>query len=285
MTRTEQSASSTKSAHSLVSAEEIDSITLTLKQKYGIDFTNYELNSLTRGFNRVLSRHNMSNVLDLWARLLKDRDFLHLFIDEMTVNLTELFRNPAFWTDLGTVLKKRYARKSLKVWHAGCSSGEEVYTMAIVLQEIGLLSTASLVGTDLSRKMLVKAWEGDYKLFASKYKKSLREVFPQIDLATYFDQENEQFKVRSSLKSRVNFFHHNLVKNGSLGQFDIIFCRNVMIYFDDELRLKVLDLFWRSLREDGLFIIGFYDMIPQEYKNYFVLEDPVNRIYRKRSSR
>ena len=162
--------STLEKTNQMVSAEEVKAVTSTLKIKYGIDFTNYEMSSLTRGLNRVLLKHRMTGTLELWSRLLKDREFLVTFIDDMTVNLTELFRNPDFWQEVHEILTSFFQYKTLKVWHAGCSSGEEVYTMAILLSELGLTLRSNLTGTDLSSRVLEVAAKGDYLSHRHKYK-------------------------------------------------------------------------------------------------------------------
>jgi len=266
---------------SAISEEEVKSFTAVLKTKYGIDFTNYEMNSLTRGFNRVLSKHRMSSTLDLWAHILKDREFLTVFIDDMTVNLTELFRNPEFWEDIIRILPEYGKSRKLNIWHAGCSSGEEVYTMAILLHELGLAQNAKIVGSDLSSRILAQAEAGDYSLNASRYAKSLQKVYPKLDITKYFQAEGDRFTVKKFLKQNITFMQHDLVKGKSPGVFDIIFCRNVMIYFDEQLKLKVLELFYHSLPPDALFVIGYYDMMPQGFGKYFSLLHASSRIYKR----
>lgn len=123
-----------------MSDEELDSLTGAIKLRYGIDFTNYEKASLKRGFTRLIQKHDLESVIGLWSKIMNDRQFLQNNIDDLTVNLTELFRNPEIWIKLkDDILPKLKTKFKLDLWHAGCSSGEEVYTMAMVLQDQGLL--------------------------------------------------------------------------------------------------------------------------------------------------
>lgn len=265
----------------IISEEEVRSFTSVLKYKYGIDFTNYEMNSLTRGFNRVLSKNRMNSMLDLWSSILKDRDFIRMFIDDMTVNLTELFRNPEFWKEIIRILPSFSKFKKLRIWHAGCSTGEEVYTMAILLHELGLLYNTTIIGSDLSSRVLAMAQAGDYNPNATKYSKSLQTVYPNLEISKYFHADDSYFTIKKFLKSNISFVQNDLVKCERLGEFDIILCRNVMIYFDDQLKLKVLEHFYNSLAKDGLFVIGYYDMMPSGFEKFFTILYPSSRIYKR----
>lgn len=267
-----------------ISDEELDSLTNALKTRYGIDFTNYEKKSLKRGFARVISKNGLGSLVGLWAKVLKDRDFMFGIIDDLLVNLTELFRNPEIWIKLKEVLQKQYLYKSkLKFWHAGCSTGEEIYTMAIVLNDCKLLSKSSSLATDLSTSALAKAMEGNYSaLLLRKYGESFLKYFPNGKLDNFFSITEDNLHVKDDLKKHVQFQRHNLAQDGMDKKYDFIFCRNVMIYFDDALKMKVLKLFYDSLEDDGYFIIGYYDMLPEQSKEYFVQYDSVTRIYKKR---
>ena len=119
-----------------LSNEELKSLTTAIKNRYDIDFTNYEPKSLKRGFARLIMKHKFGNVLGLWQKILMDKEYFMSCIDDLTVNLTELFRNPEIWIKIHDEVLPQYAKKfRLKIWHAGCSTGEEVYTMAIVLRD------------------------------------------------------------------------------------------------------------------------------------------------------
>lgn len=269
-----------------ISDEELASLTLAIKTRHGIDFTNYEPKSLKRGFGRVISKNNLGNLLGLWGKILRDRDFLMKAIDELTVNLTELFRNPEIWVYLNnTLLPKKVFQKEINFWHAGCSTGEEVYTTAIVLKERKMLFKSKALATDLSQTALAGAIEGKYsKLLTIKYSSSLKRALPNVKMEDCFNVTNDYAEIKPEFKSHVTFKKHNLVQDpapGGLKHFDFIFCRNVMIYFDDKLKIKVLESFHRQLKDDGYFIIGYYDMLPEESKKLFALHDGETRVYKK----
>lgn len=267
----------------MISDEELNALTQAIKKRYGIDFTGYETKSLKRGFGRVITKNGMDSILTLWSKIMADRDFFKNCIDELTVNLTELFRNPDIWIKLKEEILPHYATKQkINVWHAGCSSGEEVYTMGIVLKELHMLRKTSTLATDLSVSILEKAKEGKYSSgLMQKYAKSFTKYFGEGNLDKSFKISENHAEVRDELKKNVTFKTHNLVQDSMNEKFDIIFCRNVMIYFDEALKTKVLTLFHNALNDDGFFVIGYYDMLPPESAELFEAFDTKTRIYKK----
>lgn len=267
-----------------ISDAELDSLTNAIKTRYGIDFTNYEKASLKRGFARLIQKRELDNIMGLWSKIMRDKEFLPGCIDELTVNLTELFRNPEIWIKLREdILTKLPTNSRLDFWHAGCSSGEEVYTMAMVLQDRNLLHKSSTLATDLSNSILEQAQKGEYpNIMVNRYLKTCKQYCPDSTLEKWFEMGEHESKIKEKYKKHIQFQKHNLVHEPMNKQFDIIFCRNVMIYFDDVLKMKVLKLFHSCLKEGGFFIIGYYDMLPAEHKTLFDLYDSTTRVYRKK---
>lgn len=266
-----------------ISDEELNSLTAAIKTRFGIDFTNYEPKSLKRGFARLIIKHKFGSTLGLWQKIMTDREYFLSCIDDLTVNLTELFRNPEIWQKLHDELLDQFSNKfRLNIWHAGCSTGEEVYTMAIVLRDKGILSKSRILATDLSSTALSKAMEGKYSnILVEKYTTSFQKYLPNGKIEDCFTPEGSHWKVIHELKRNIEFREHNLVQDPIDRKFDIIFCRNVMIYFDDTLKMKVLKLFYDALESGGIFIIGYYDMLPPESKSMFKVVDSKTRIYVK----
>lgn len=267
-----------------ISDAELDSITNAIKTRYGIDFTNYEKASLKRGFARLIQKQELGDIMGLWAKIMKDKEFLVKYIDDLTVNLTELFRNPEIWMKLkDDVLPQLQTNAKLDFWHAGCSSGEEVYTMAMVLQEKNLLYKSSALATDLSNTILEQAKIGLYSnVLINRYKKSCEQYCQKVKFEDFFDVGINESQIKEKYKKHIQFLRHNLVQEPMNKKFDVIFCRNVMIYFDDILKMKVLNLFHSCLKPGGFFIIGYYDMLPADHKNLFTLYDSTTRLYRKK---
>ena len=266
-----------------LSDEELNSLTTAIKGRYGIDFTNYEPKSLKRGFARLIMKKQLGSVLGLWSKIMKDREFIKDCIDDLTVNLTELFRNPEIWIkiqkDIIPQLKNKFP---INIWHAGCSSGEEVYTMAIVLQNSELLRKTKTLATDLSNRILAEAIRGEYPSYLlNKYSKSFNEYLPKENMNSFFDLEDGKAIVKDFLRKHIEFRQHNLAQDPMERKFNLVFCRNVMIYFDEALKIKVLRMFHQSLEKDGYLIVGYYDMMPEASKEMFEVIDAKTRIYKK----
>ncbi|MDW3209393.1 MAG: protein-glutamate O-methyltransferase CheR [Reichenbachiella sp.] len=267
-----------------ISDEELDALMQALKNRYGLDFTNYEKKSLKRSIVRLMMKHKMTSMLELWSKIIKDKEFFERGIDDLLVNLTELFRNPDAWIVIKEKILDHYKTKPrLNVWHAGCSTGEEVYTMAIVLEEKGFLHKTRALATDLSDRALKKAKAGDYSLIIlEQYLKPFLSFYPNRKMADFFDFNEFHATIKPAYKSHVTFERHNLVHDGMVTKHDIIFCRNVMIYFDEKLKIQVLELFHKSLNDDGFLVIGYYDIMPDAGKVLFEVFDVKTRIYKKK---
>lgn len=264
--------------------EELASLTTAIRNRYGIDFTSYEAKSLKRGFARLIMKHKFGSILGLWQKILTDKEYFLSCVDDLTVNLTELFRNPEIWVRLRDDILDRYEKNfRINMWHAGCSSGEEVYTMAMVLRDRGLIAKSRTLATDLSSTILAKAIEGKYSsLLMNKYTSTFQKYLPNGKIEDCFIEDGRYMRIHDDLKKHIEFRQHNLVQDKMDKSFDIIFCRNVMIYFDDTLKMKVLKLFHQSLDKNGVFIIGYYDMLPEASKELFEVYDSKMKIYLKK---
>ncbi len=268
-----------------ISDEELSAVTNAIKNRYGIDFTNYEKKSLKRGFGRLMGKKGLTSLLDLWKLILSDHNFLKSSIDDLTVNLTELFRNPEIWEAIDQdILEKIKHKRVINMWHAGCSTGEEVYSMAMVLHKKNLLYRSKTLATDISTAVLEKAVEGAYsKTLAGKYEKSFQKYLPTGVMSDMFDVDGKNAVVKDKFRRHIEFRKHNLVSDAMTTKFDIIFCRNVMIYFDDNLKLKVLELLKNALNPDGFLVLGYYDMLPEKSKSIIDQYDPKIRVYKPKT--
>lgn len=272
----------TTSAYQDISDEELSAITNAIKNRYGIDFTSYEKKSLKRGFSRLMGKKGIASLLDLWKVILSDHNFFKSSIDDLTVNLTELFRNPEIWEAMDQqILEKLRHKQTIKIWHAGCSTGEEVYSMAMVLHKKNLHYRSKTLATDISSVVLKKALEGAYSTtLAAKYERSFQKYLPSGVMSDMFDIDGRNAVVKERFRRNIEFRMHNLVSDAMNEKFDIIFCRNVMIYFDDGLKLKVLELLRNSLNPDGFLVLGYYDMLPEKAKGIIEQYDPKIRVYK-----
>ena len=147
----------------VISDEELKSLTDAIQQRHGIDFSCYEPKSLKRRVVRALHIFKLNAVHELWIKILKDREFIYPFMDEISVGLTSMFRDPVLWKKLRHLLNEEWSNKtSLNLWHAGCSSGEEIYTMGIVLKESTFRKPVSALATDISNQAMETAKKGEY---------------------------------------------------------------------------------------------------------------------------
>lgn len=268
-----------------VTEEEVRALMGAMKKRYDLDFTNYELKSLCRGILRLMAKYKMRGMMDLWARVLQDDNFFRSAIDDLLVNLTELFRNPDAWVMIQEDVLPQYQYTStVDIWHAGCSTGEEVYTMAIVLEQCGLLERSRILATDFSETALGKAKKGRYsKITMKNYARPFKKFFPNKELDDFFDFENGVASVKPLYAKNVNYQRHNLVTLEMDKKFDIIFCRNVLIYFDSELKARIFRFLDSCLKDDGYLILGYYDTMPNQSIDIFEVHDNSTRIYKKKS--
>jgi len=259
----------------------LDDFLENIYQHYGYDYRHYNKKHIIRRIKYSLNRLGIKDFNEFANIILKNRDiFKELFLD-ISVNITTLFRNPLTYKVLkDNVLDKLKDRDSIKIWCAGCSSGEEPYSISIILKEMGILKKSLIYATDLNSVVLQKAKNGlyskdNYKLFQQHYD----ETGFKNSLMKYFDNYGDFFAVKDELKEKILFFRHNLVTDGSLNEFQIIFCRNVIIYFDTTLKARVFNLFDNSLEENGFLILG--ESESYDDRDNFETLDAKNKIYRK----
>jgi chemotaxis protein methyltransferase CheR len=238
--------------------EEVDWLLTDLLEAHGYDFTHYARASLKRRIQRQWSLDRFPSFAELRYRVRTDAQYLKRFVEGLTVNVTEMFRDPTFYRTLRTeVLPTLAAKPFIRVWHAGCSTGEEVYSMAILLREAGLLTKSLLYATDLNPEVLESARRGIFALPPMKqYSENYIRAGGTVDFSTYYTAQYGHVKFREELAERMVFSTHNLVSDRSFNEFDLILCRNVLIYFDKALQDRVLNLFDESLAPLGYLALG-----------------------------
>ncbi|MCZ8216148.1 MAG: hypothetical protein O9262_07910, partial [Cyclobacteriaceae bacterium] len=210
-----------------ISDEELKSLTDAIQQRHGIDFSCYEPKSLKRRVIRSLHIFKLNAVHELWIRILKDRSFIYPFMDEISVGLTAMFRDPVLWKKMHSLLNENFAAKSnLSIWHAGCSTGEEVYTMGIVLRESNFKKHIEARATDISNQAMNIARSGEYhSLKMIEYDKNYQAFNPLSTLKKYYTITNDTAVFDTSLIKHVNFEYHNLITDPFARKYDIILCR------------------------------------------------------------
>ncbi len=254
-------------------------------EKYNYDFRNYAMSSFKRRVVRIMEVKKLTPT-NLLKKLVDSPPFIHEFIDELTVNVTEMFRDPGFWKVIREeVLPAIQARKkNFTIWHAGCSSGEEVLTMSVILREMGILENVKIVATDLDSGMLQRAASSCLPIKNMDVNERNYEIFGgnHAGLGQYYERRNGHAVFNPELTGRVSFAKHDLVLGEVFDRFDLILCRNVMIYFNQDLQNEVLKKFHESLLPGGYLSIGSKEsLIWCDYANRFAVVNNDEKIYRK----
>jgi chemotaxis protein methyltransferase CheR len=237
---------------------EIELLVDAIYKKYGYDFRNYSRASLHRRIKNKLRNSGLENLSAMQHRLLYEQPFFESVLLDLTINVTEMFRDPTFYCALRKkVLPVLKTYPFFKIWHAGCSTGEEVYSMAILLKEANLLQNAMIYATDIDEKVLKTAREGIYPLERIKeYTQNYQKACGDASFSDYYTAKYTAAIMDKSLKKNIVFSQHNLVTDGVFGEMNLIICRNVIIYFDKELQNRVLKLFHDSLVRRGILCLG-----------------------------
>lgn len=252
------------------------------------DFEGYSLKSFTRRLEKILSDNNM--VMDsLLKKMKKNSKFLEYVVKEITVNTTEPFRTPSLWNKLVPIMKENFEKlDAINIWHAGCSTGQEVYSMLILLYELGLFHKVKIYGTDLNEDVLEMARAAKYRMhdfeeYWDNFDKVMSQ-FPDFDKHKYLDINSRRgiVKVKSYIAEKPIFVKHNLIKDGNIFgfKFDLIMCRNVLIYFDHELQDKIFNFFYETISPEGILVIGKHESILSPIQRKF---NRVDSIYLKKT--
>jgi chemotaxis protein methyltransferase CheR len=254
-------------------------------ERYNYDFRNYAMSSFKRRVVRILEVKKLS-VNNLLSKLTDTPPFIHEFVDELTVNVTEMFRDPRFWKVIRqeVIPEIRLQKKQFKIWHAGCSSGEEVVAMCVLLEEMGILEEVSITATDLDMNMLQRAKAATFSIKNMPLNEDNYMGYggKASGLKKFYHNENGSAVFNPSLISRVKFLHHDLVLGDVFDTFDLILCRNVMIYFNQDLQNDVLKKFHESLHRNGYLSIGSKEsLIWCDYANRFTVVNSDEKIYKK----
>jgi chemotaxis protein methyltransferase CheR len=247
----------------MIKDADVDILLNDLLDQYGYDFTDYSMASLKRRVNRLFSIDKFPSFAEFRFRLKNDEHYLKRFVEEITVNVTEMFRDPSFYKTLRSeVLPILSTYPLIRIWHAGCSTGEEVYSMAILLKEANLLHKSLLYATDINPDVLERARKGIFPLMNMKqYSENYILSGGTQDFSTYYTAMYDHAKFDVDLSAKMIFATHNLASDRSFNEFQLILCRNVMIYFEKDLQDRVLLLFDGSLEQLGFLGLGSKETI------------------------
>jgi chemotaxis protein methyltransferase CheR len=271
--------------HRDTSEQEVSSLLETVFQKYGYDFRQYSDAHIKR---RILNRMKLSGFQDiaqLQSKVLHDETFASGFLLDLSITVTEMFRDPGFYKSLRVnVIPVLKTYPFVKIWHAGCSTGEEAYSMAIILQEEGLYDRTTLYATDFNQQALNHAKDGIYaNKMMKEYTANYQLSGGKESFSSYYTSDYENVIMNHSLKKNIVWANHNLVTDSVFAEVNLILCRNVLIYFERNLQNKVQKLFHESLTNGGILCLGSKEGLRfTDFNENYTELDKLQRIFKKK---
>jgi chemotaxis protein methyltransferase CheR len=263
---------------------EIELLLQGLNSWCGYDYRNYSYNSIRRRVWHRIHAENLTTITGLLEKVLHDPACLKRLIADFSINVTEMFRDPLFFLNFREkVIPLLRTYPSIRIWHAGCSTGEEVYSMSILLQEEGIYDRVKIYATDINADVLRKAKTGLFPLeHMKKYTNNYMNAGGKKAFSDYYYVTNDGVKFHSNLTENVVFAQHNLVTDRSFNEFHVILCRNVLIYFNKSLQEKVHTLFLESLGMFGILGLGDKETIYYTEKaDYYEAISGNQKLFRK----
>lgn len=252
-------------------------------QYYGFDFRNYALSSIKRRVWHRVRIENLQTISGLLERVLHDAACMERLLYDFSINTTEMFRDHAFFLTLREIVipvLREYP--FIRIWHAGCSYGEEVLSVAILLQEEGLLAKTRIYATDMNAKVLTKARTATYSLDKMKlYTKNYQCAGGKHSFSEYYVVQEQGAVFQPNLIKNVVYAQHNLATDTSFNEFQLIICRNVLIYFNRMLQQRVHKLFYDSLCSGGFLGLGSKEGVAANYAKCYQELSAATKLYRK----
>jgi chemotaxis protein methyltransferase CheR len=254
-------------------------------RKYGYDFRQYSQAHVRRRIMNRMTISGFEDVSQLQSKVLNDSRFASELLQDLSITVTEMFRDPAFYRALREkIIPILQTYPFIKIWHAGCATGEEAYSMAILLQEEGLYDRTTIYATDFNQLALNRAKEG---IFSNKMIKDYTTNYQlsggKESFSSYYTSNYDHVIMNQSLKENIVWANHNLVTDSVFAEVNLILCRNVLIYFDQNLQNKVQTLFYNSLMNGGVLCLGNKESLrfSDLYEEYTEL-DTKQRIFKKK---
>lgn len=237
---------------------EIDLLLEAIERRYGYDFRQYAKASINRRVKHLLDKTGCVRITEMTQRILHEESFFEEILPKFSIPVTEMFRDPGFYVAIRkTIIPFLKTYPFVKIWHAGCATGEEVYSLAITLKEEGLYDRATIFATDFNDFALAKAKEGIYPVDRIKqYTYNHQKAGGKGSFSEYYNAIYESAIMNKSLKKNITFANHNLVTDSVFGEMNLILCRNVLIYFNKDLQDHVFRLFSDSLVCHGFLCLG-----------------------------
>lgn len=267
-----------------IEAIELALILDAIRTRYGYDFREYAPDTIRRRLDAAMARTGARHFGELQHQLLHDPSVFEVVLPCLTVKVSEMFRDPGFFVALKrNVLPILRTYPQLKIWHAGCATGEEAYSMAILLEEEGLAERSLIYATDIDAAAISQAKEGIYSdSQADTFAHNYRLAGGLSNIEEYWTRAYGRVAIREGLRQRVSFFQHDLTTDFALGEMHVILCRNVVLYFTDPLRTRVGQLFLDGLCPGGFLCLGTSETLPVALRDRFEPFDAQQRIFRHR---
>lgn len=265
---------------------EADAFFYTVFEHLGYDFRHYSDASRNRRLAHFVQSHSLGTISEAQGKVLRDVSLLSDFLSAMTVNVTEMFRDPEVFREIRNVVLPRLATyPRIRVWVAGCATGEEAYSVAILLAEAGLLPRATIYATDIDVESLAMAstaiYPADKMIVATRNYQASGGTRPFSD---WYVAKYDNCILSQELRPHIEFFSHNLATDSAFGEFNLILCRNVFIYFEDKLQRRAERIFWDSLAHFGNLVIGPRESLTAKGAELFAPIDRKRGLYVKRES-
>lgn len=256
--------------------------------KYGYDFREYSLAHTKRRLEYRRAVEGMTNYSEMQHKVIHEDSFFEQILLDLSINVTEMFRDPWFYKKVRElVFPHLRTYPFVKIWHAGCSAGQEVYSMGILLAEESLKERTQVYATDFNESILERAKHGIYPIeLVRQYTANYQAANGSASFSDYYTANYDHVIMKNSLKEKVLFTAHNLASDGVFGEMHIIFCRNVLIYFNRELQNRVFNLFYDSLIPGGFLCLGSKESLRfSNIEDKFELVSEREKIYRKKRRR
>jgi chemotaxis protein methyltransferase CheR len=269
-----------------VEAVEIQLLLDGIERIYGFDFRGYAVSSLKRRLWRRVQEEGLGSLSGLQERVLHDPDAMERLLRDLSINVTSMFRDPSFFRvfrEKVVPLLRTYP--FVRIWNAGCSTGEETYSLAIVLLEEGLYDRTRIYATDINAAVVERAAAGEFPLDRMRdYTQNYIRAGGRHVFSNYYVTDRDRARFAPELRDSIVFAQHNLVSDRSFNEFNVILCRNVMIYFGKPLQEQVHGLFYESLDKFGVLGLGQKETIKfTRFEGYYEELDARHKLYRRRS--
>lgn len=263
---------------------EIDLLLEAIYRLSGYDFRQYNRSSISRRIFNRMRINSIPTISRVQEKVIHDQAFLEQLLNDFSINVTEMFRNPSFFKAFREkVIPTLREYQEIRIWHAGCATGEEVYSMAILLQEEGLIDKAVIYATDMNEQVLEKAKKGIFPIHKMQaYTKNYMLAGGAHAFSEYYKTDYQYAYFHPTLLKNIIFAQHNLVTDQSFNEFHVVLCRNVLIYFSPQLQSQVHRLFYESLSDKGFLCLGDketlrFEEVISNYREFIGNE----RIYQK----